>query len=93
MKNAQRKIAQTLTTYYSLPLSLPPQLNWYATSEQPPRTLNFVLPKNFNSVKSFDEWLNTPFANSGTGDKIELNEEEVLIIRRFHEALRPFLRG
>jgi ATP-dependent helicase STH1/SNF2 len=42
--------------------------------------LNFVLPKIFNSVKSFDELFNTPFANSGTGDKIDLNEEEALLI-------------
>ncbi|KAG1719549.1 P-loop containing nucleoside triphosphate hydrolase protein [Suillus lakei] len=54
--------------------------------------LSFVLPKIFNSVQSFDEWFNTPFANSGTGDKIELNEEEALsIIRRLHKVLRPFL--
>ena len=54
--------------------------------------LNFVLPKIFNSVKSFDEWFNTPFANTGTQDKIELNEEEqLLIIRRLHKVLRPFL--
>ena len=54
--------------------------------------LNFALPKVFNSVKSFDEWFNTPFASSGTGDKIELNEEEaLLIIRRLHKVLRPFL--
>ncbi|KAG1758019.1 P-loop containing nucleoside triphosphate hydrolase protein [Suillus lakei] len=46
----------------------------------------------FNSVKSFDEWFNTPFANFGTGDKIELNEEEALpIIRRLYKVLRPFL--
>ncbi|KAG6807738.1 hypothetical protein H0H92_006520 [Tricholoma furcatifolium] len=32
------------------------------------------------------------FANLGTGDKIELNEEEAhLIIRRLHKVLRPFL--
>ncbi|KAF7299883.1 hypothetical protein HMN09_00995500 [Mycena chlorophos] len=36
--------------------------------------------------------LYTPFANSGTGDKIELNQEEaMLIIRRLHKVLRPFL--
>jgi ATP-dependent helicase STH1/SNF2 len=52
--------------------------------------LNFVLPKVFNSVKTFDEWFNTPFAN--TGERIELNEEEqLLIIRRLHKVLRPFL--
>lgn len=54
--------------------------------------LNFVLPKVFNSVKSFDEWFNTPFANTGTSDKIDINEEEqLLIIRRLHKVLRPFL--
>ncbi|KAG1886944.1 uncharacterized protein F5891DRAFT_1200258 [Suillus fuscotomentosus] len=48
--------------------------------------LDFVLPKIFNSMKSFDESYNTPFANSGTWDKIELNEEEaLLVIRRLHE--------
>lgn len=37
-------------------------------------------------MKSFDESYNTPFANSGTWDKIELNEEEaLLVIRRLHE--------
>ena len=54
--------------------------------------LNFALPKIFNSVKSFDEWFNTLFANSGTANKIKLNEEEaLLIIRRLHKVLRPFL--
>lgn len=54
--------------------------------------LNFALPKVFNSVKSFDEWFNTPFANSGAQDNIQLNEEEsLLIIRRLHKVLRPFL--
>ncbi|TDL18373.1 hypothetical protein BD410DRAFT_880330 [Rickenella mellea] len=54
--------------------------------------LNFSLPKVFNSVKSFNEWFNTPFANSGAQDKIELNEAEtLLIIRRLHKVLRPFL--
>lgn len=52
--------------------------------------MNFVLPRVFNSVRSFDEWFNTPFAN--TGERIELNEEEqLLIIRRLHKVLRPFL--
>ncbi|CAG8436971.1 6239_t:CDS:10 [Funneliformis caledonium] len=54
--------------------------------------LNFILPKIFDSVKSFDEWFNTPFANTGGQDKIALNEEEsLLIIRRLHKVLRPFL--
>ncbi|KAG1829506.1 hypothetical protein EV424DRAFT_1554254 [Suillus variegatus] len=40
-----------------------------------------------STLKSFDKWFNTPFANSGTGNKIELNEEEVLlIIRQLHKV-------
>ena len=54
--------------------------------------LNFVLPNIFKSVKSFDEWFNTPFANTGGQDKMDLSEEEqLLVIRRLHKVLRPFL--
>lgn len=46
-------------------------------------------------MKSFDEWFNSPFSGSGGlagNDKVELNEEEsLLIIRRLHKVLRPFL--
>ncbi|KAJ7674433.1 SNF2-family ATP dependent chromatin remodeling factor snf21 [Mycena rosella] len=93
MKNTQSKLTVTLTTYYHsryrLLLSGTPLQNNLTELWS---LLNFVLPKIFNSVKSFDEWFNTPFANSGTGDKIELDEEEaLLIIRRLHKVLRPFL--
>lgn len=93
MKNTQSKLSQTLTQFYHtrhrLILTGTPLQNnlpelW--------ALLNFALPKIFNSVKSFEEWFNTPFASSGTGDKMELNEEEaLLIIRRLHKVLRPFL--
>jgi len=66
---------------------------WSLPCHRPPfywALLNFVLPKIFNSVKLFDEWFNTPFANSGMGDKIELNEEVLLIIRCLHKVLHPF---
>lgn len=54
--------------------------------------LNFILPKIFKSVKSFEEWFNTPFNNQGVQDRISLNEEEqLLIIKRLHKVLRPFL--
>ncbi|KAG2345382.1 hypothetical protein BDR05DRAFT_930827 [Suillus weaverae] len=93
MKNTQSKLAQTLTQYYHSRYRL--ILTGTPLQNNLPELwalLNFVLPKVFNSVKSFDEWFNTPFANSGTGDKIELNEEEaLLIIRRLHKVLRPFL--
>jgi ATP-dependent helicase STH1/SNF2 len=91
MKNSQSKLTNVLTSHYSarhrLILTGTPLQNnlpelW--------ALLNFVLPKIFNSSKGFDEWFNAPFAN--TGEKLELNEEEtLLIIRRLHKVLRPFL--
>ncbi|SCU86405.1 LAME_0D05996g1_1 [Lachancea meyersii CBS 8951] len=93
MKNAQSKLSFTLTRYYRtrnrLILTGTPLQNnlpelW--------ALLNFVLPKIFNSAKTFDEWFNTPFANTGGQEKLELTEEEtLLIIRRLHKVLRPFL--
>ena len=39
---------------------------------------------------ALEQWFNAPFAI--TGEKVELNEEEtILIIRRLHKVLRPFL--
>lgn len=93
MKNTQSKLSQTLSQYYHSRFRL--ILTGTPLQNNLPELwslLNFVLPKIFNSVKSFDEWFNTPFANSGSSDKIELNEEEaLLIIRRLHKVLRPFL--
>jgi len=93
MKNTQSKLSSTLVNHYysrhRLILTGTPLQNnlpelW--------ALLNFVLPKIFNSQKTFDEWFNTPFANTGGQDKMELTEEEMLlIIRRLHKVLRPFL--
>jgi SWI/SNF-related matrix-associated actin-dependent regulator of chromatin subfamily A member 2/4 len=39
---------------------------------------------------TFEQWFNAPFAT--TGEKVELNpEEQMLIIRRLHKVMRPFL--
>ncbi|CAO4375071.1 unnamed protein product [Caenorhabditis nigoni] len=52
--------------------------------------LNFLLPSIFSSCDTFEQWFNAPFAT--TGEKVELNQEEtMLIIRRLHKVLRPFL--
>ncbi|PGH15770.1 hypothetical protein AJ79_02150 [Helicocarpus griseus UAMH5409] len=93
MKNAGSKLSSTLTQYYTTRYRLiltgtPLQNNlpelW--------NLLNFVLPNIFKSVKSFDEWFNTPFANTGGQDRMDLTEEEqLLVIRRLHKVLRPFL--
>jgi ATP-dependent helicase STH1/SNF2 len=73
MKNTQSKLTQTATTFYHsrnrLILTGTPLQNnlpefW--------ALLNFILPKNFNSVKFFDKLFNTLFTNSGIGDKIDL---------------------
>ncbi|KAK9721803.1 ATP-dependent DNA helicase Snf21 [Basidiobolus ranarum] len=93
MKNVNSKLTSTLNQYYSTRYRL--ILTGTPLQNNLPELwalLNFVLPKVFNSVKSFDEWFNTPFANTGGQDKIEINEEEsLLIIRRLHKVLRPFL--
>ena len=93
MKNAQSKLSLTLNTYYHSDYRL--ILTGTPLQNNLPELwalLNFVLPKIFNSVKSFDEWFNTPFANTGGQDKIALSEEEtLLVIRRLHKVLRPFL--
>ncbi|CAE6494570.1 APG_G0026400.mRNA.1.CDS.1 [Saccharomyces cerevisiae] len=93
MKNAQSKLSFTISHYYRtrnrLILTGTPLQNnlpelW--------ALLNFVLPKIFNSARTFEDWFNTPFANTGTQEKLELTEEEtLLIIRRLHKVLRPFL--
>ncbi|KAI3469543.1 hypothetical protein Pfo_026206 [Paulownia fortunei] len=51
--------------------------------------LNFLLPTIFNSVENFEEWFNAPFA-----DKCDVSltdEEQLLIIRRLHHVIRPFI--
>ena len=93
MKNAHSKLSNTLTQYYNTRFRL--ILTGTPLQNNLPELwalLNFVLPTIFKSVKSFDEWFNTPFANTGGQDKMELTEEEqLLVIRRLHKVLRPFL--
>jgi ATP-dependent helicase STH1/SNF2 len=93
MKNANSKLSYTLTQYYTTRYRL--ILTGTPLQNNLPELwalLNFVLPTIFKSVKSFDEWFNTPFANTGGQDRMELNEEEqLLVIRRLHKVLRPFL--
>lgn len=93
MKNADSKLTVTLRqkfkARYRLILTGTPLQNnlpelW--------ALLNFILPKIFKSVKTFEEWFSTPFSNQGLQDKVNLNEEEqLLIIKRLHKVLRPFL--
>jgi ATP-dependent helicase STH1/SNF2 len=93
MKNTKSKLALTLQQYYYARYRL--ILTGTPLQNNLPELwaiLNFALPKIFNSVKSFDEWFNTPFANTGAQDEMKLTEEEtILIVKRLHKVLRPFL--
>jgi ATP-dependent helicase STH1/SNF2 len=93
MKNANSKLSSTITQYYHTRFRL--ILTGTPLQNSLPELwalLNFVLPTIFKSVTSFDEWFNTPFANTGGQDKMELSEEEqLLVIRRLHTVLRPFM--
>ncbi|XP_065207494.1 ATP-dependent helicase brm-like [Planococcus citri] len=91
MKNHHCKLTQVLNTYYTATHRL--LLTGTPLQNKLPELwalLNFLLPSIFKSVSTFEQWFNAPFAT--TGEKVELNEEEtILIIRRLHKVLRPFL--
>lgn len=91
MKNHHCKLTQILNTHYMVPHRL--LLTGTPLQNKLPELwalLNFLLPSIFKSCNTFEQWFNAPFAT--TGEKVELNEEEtILIIRRLHKVLRPFL--
>lgn len=91
MKNHHCKLTQILNTHYTAPHRI--LLTGTPLQNKLPELwalLNFLLPSIFKSCNTFEQWFNAPFAT--TGEKVELNEEEtILIIRRLHKVLRPFL--
>ncbi|CAF0747001.1 unnamed protein product [Didymodactylos carnosus] len=91
MKNHHCKLTQILNTFYLAPHRL--LLTGTPLQNKLPELwalLNFLLPSIFRSCTTFEQWFNAPFAT--TGEKVELNSEEtLLIIRRLHKVLRPFL--
>ncbi len=96
MKNSASKFAKTLSTQYTtkfrLLLTGTPLMNDLSELWS---LLNFLLPAIFNSVDTFDQWFNRPFAqfgNTNEDDNNNLsNEERMFIIHRLHELLRPFM--
>ncbi|XP_043229221.1 ATP-dependent helicase brm-like [Amphibalanus amphitrite] len=91
MKNHHCKLTSVLNTFYAAPHRL--LLTGTPLQNKLPELwslLNFLLPSIFKAVSTFEQWFNAPFATAG--EKVELNEEEtILIIRRLHKVLRPFL--
>ncbi|KFQ58188.1 putative global transcription activator SNF2L2, partial [Pelecanus crispus] len=91
MKNHHCKLTQVLNTHYVAPRRI--LLTGTPLQNKLPELwalLNFLLPTIFKSCSTFEQWFNAPFAM--TGERVDLNEEEtILIIRRLHKVLRPFL--
>lgn len=99
LKNHESKLAVTLSKQYTsrsrLLLTGTPLQN---SLTELWALLNFLLPTIFNSSESFESWFAAPFSNIVAGDNApqessaQLTEEEsLLIIRRLHQVLRPFL--
>ena len=86
MKNHHCKLTQTLNTHYLAPYRI--LLTGTPLQNRLPELwalMNFLLPSIFNSSSTFESWFNAPFQM--TGEKMELNEEEtLLIIRRLHKV-------
>ncbi|CAI9108670.1 OLC1v1008336C1 [Oldenlandia corymbosa var. corymbosa] len=53
--------------------------------------LNFLLPDIFNSVDNFEKWFNSPFMDKKNSTVTLTEEEQLLIIRRLHQVIRPFI--
>merc|ERR1719427_1315338 len=91
MKNHNNKLTTTINSFYITSHRL--LLTGTPLQNKLPELwslLNFLLPSIFKACDTFEQWFNAPFAI--TGEKVELNEEEtILIIRRLHKVLRPFL--
>merc|ERR1712051_484830 len=91
MKNHNNKLTVTINQFYHTSHRL--LLTGTPLQNKLPELwalLNFLLPSIFKACNTFEQWFNAPFAI--TGEKVELNEEEtILIIRRLHKVLRPFL--
>ncbi len=93
MKNSDCKLALTLGSKYSsrnrvLLTGTPLQNNltelW--------ALLNFLLPTIFSNSDTFETWFNAPFQAASLGGNAELDEEEnLLVISRLHQVLRPFM--
>ncbi|XP_017245995.2 chromatin structure-remodeling complex protein SYD isoform X2 [Daucus carota subsp. sativus] len=94
IKNASCKLNADLKLYHSshrLLLTGTPLQN---NLEELWALLNFLLPNIFNSSEDFSQWFNKPFESNGDSspDEALLSEEEnLLIINRLHQVLRPFV--
>ncbi|KAJ3615460.1 hypothetical protein Zmor_016399 [Zophobas morio] len=91
IKNKESKLTETLTNKYKIEHRL--LLTGTPLQNSLPELwslMNFLLPDIFSSSLTFDEWFSIPFDH--VAEVPALNREEtVLVIRRLHKILRPFL--
>ncbi|KAA8493126.1 Chromatin structure-remodeling complex subunit snf21 [Porphyridium purpureum] len=104
MKNGESRLSTVLGDVYQsrhrLLLTGTPLQN---SLEELWSLLNFILPTVFGSQESFEQWFAGPFAtgsgrggggsgNNAADEHAQLTEEEnMLVIFRLHQVLRPFL--
>merc|ERR1719322_1388407 len=91
MKNHNNKLTTTINQFYTTSHRL--LLTGTPLQNKLPELwslLNFLLPSIFKACDTFETWFNAPFAI--TGEKVELNEEEtILIIRRLKKDVESQL--
>ncbi|XP_020090033.1 chromatin structure-remodeling complex protein SYD isoform X2 [Ananas comosus] len=94
IKNASCKLNADLKHYRSFHRLLLTGTPLQNNLEELWALLNFLLPDIFNSSEDFSQWFNKPFQSGGDNSPDEglLSEEEnLLIINRLHQVLRPFV--
>ncbi|XP_057834125.2 uncharacterized protein LOC131044739 isoform X2 [Cryptomeria japonica] len=94
IKNASCKLNAELKHYQSTHRLLLTGTPLQNNLEELWALLNFLLPNIFNSSEDFSQWFSKPFENvaENSPDQALLTEEEnLLIINRLHQVLRPFM--
>lgn len=95
IKNASCKLNAELKQYQSTHRLLLTGTPIQNNLEELWALLNFLLPSIFNSSDDFAQWFNKPFENVAdpTAEEQALltEEENLLIINRLHQVLRPFM--
>ncbi|EEF45471.1 chromatin structure-remodeling complex protein SYD [Ricinus communis] len=94
IKNASCKLNAELKHYQSAHRLLLTGTPLQNNLEELWALLNFLLPNIFNSSEDFSQWFNKPFesnADSSADEALLSEEENLLIINRLHQVLRPFV--